>query len=254
MRDVLRVRREQNHRQPECHDRERARKHPVGKTDGDDRRARDDSDADERGGVHRERALQHRAAADQNRRHRGLRRRGRRDDFETAQQFGRAVRARRGILREALHDERRELRRAVGAKRIDRRWDLAHVGDEQLVRREAGEGRTPREQLVRHASEGVDVGPVIGRGVARGLLGRHVGRRPHRGSQLRQRCARRRVGRCRDGLCDAEVGDDRSVPGEEHVVRLDVAMHDAVLVRVGERAREVAQDAHRLRDRQRPAP
>ncbi len=60
-------------------------------------------------------------------------------------------------------------------------------------------------------------------------------------------------GRGRDGLGDAEVRDHRGVPGEQHVVRLDVAVHDAVLVRVRERARDVAQDAHRLGDRQRPA-
>ena len=34
--------------------------------------------------------------------------------------------------------------------------------------------------------------------------------------------------------------------GEQHVVRLDVAVHDAALVRVGERLRDVAQDADRL--------
>ena len=47
-------------------------------------------------------------------------------------------------------------------------------------------------------------------------------------------------------LGDAEVGDDRGAAGEEDVVRLDVAMDDAALVRVGERARDVAQDAHRF--------
>ena len=47
-------------------------------------------------------------------------------------------------------------------------------------------------------------------------------------------------------LRDAEVGDHRDAAGEQHVVRLDVAVDDAVLVRVRERARDVAQDAHRL--------
>ena len=41
--------------------------------------------------------------------------------------------------------------------------------------------------------------------------------------------------------------------GEQHVVRLDVAMDDAALVRVGERLRDVAQNADRLGDRQRAA-
>ena len=52
-------------------------------------------------------------------------------------------------------------------------------------------------------------------------------------------------------LGDAEVGDDRRAAGEQHVVRLDVAMDDAALVRVRQRLRDVAQDADRLGDRQR---
>ena len=81
------------------------------------------------------------------------------------------------------------------------------------------------------------------RGIARRLLGRHVRRRADRRAELRERRAGRRRRRGRDGLRDAEVGDDRRAPGEEDVVRLDVAVHDAALVRVGERARDVAQDA-----------
>ena len=55
-----------------------------------------------------------------------------------------------------------------------------------------------------------------------------------------------------DGLRDAEVGDDRGPAGEEDVVRLDVAMHDAALVRVGERLGDVAQDVDRGGDRHGP--
>jgi hypothetical protein len=42
-------------------------------------------------------------------------------------------------------------------------------------------------------------------------------------------------------------------PREQHVVRLDVAVHDAARVRVGERARHVAQHAHRLGDGSAPS-
>ena len=52
-------------------------------------------------------------------------------------------------------------------------------------------------------------------------------------------------------LRDAEVGDDRGAAGEQHVVRLDVAMDDAALVRVGERARDVARMRDDLGDRER---
>ena len=119
--------------------------------------------------------------------------------------------------------------------------------------RQAGERGLARDQLVRHAAEGVDVGAVIGRGIARRLLGGHVGRCPDGGAQLGERGTRRTLGGGRDGLGDAEIGDDRGVAGEQDVVRLDVAVHDAVVVGVGERARDVAQDAHDLGDGQRPA-
>ena len=52
-----------------------------------------------------------------------------------------------------------------------------------------------------------------------------------------------------DRFRDAEVGDDRRAAGEQHVVGLDVAMHDAALVRVGERLRHVLQDADDFGDR-----
>ena len=68
-------------------------------------------------------------------------------------------------------------------------------------------------------------------------------------------CVSARVGAGRarraDRLRDAEVGDDGGAARQQHVVRLDVAVHDAVLVRVRERARDVAQDADDLRNRQR---
>ena len=51
-----------------------------------------------------------------------------------------------------------------------------------------------------------------------------------------------------DGLRDPEVGYRRAAPCEQHVVRLDVAMHDAVPVRELERARHVAQDPRGLAD------
>ena len=57
---------------------------------------------------------------------------------------------------------------------------------------------------------------------------------------------------------DPEVGNERPpptrrcrrVPGEEDVLRLDVAVNDAACVRIAERLGHVASDAHRLVDRQ----
>ena len=55
----------------------------------------------------------------------------------------------------------------------------------------------------------------------------------------------------RERLGDPEIRDDGGSAGEEHVVGLDVAMHDAALVRVRQSARDVAEHAHRFRNRQR---
>ena len=54
------------------------------------------------------------------------------------------------------------------------------------------------------------------------------------------------LARVEQRLGDAEVRDRRPTLGEQDVLRLDVAVYDAVLVRVRERARHVAQRAHHL--------
>jgi hypothetical protein len=51
-------------------------------------------------------------------------------------------------------------------------------------------------------------------------------------------------------LGDAEVGELRMACHEEHVLRLEVAMHDGAAVRIAERIGDLAQDPQRLVDRQ----
>ena len=54
-----------------------------------------------------------------------------------------------------------------------------------------------------------------------------------------------------EGARDAEVGEQRvAALREQQILRLDVAMHDALLVRVVERTRDLARDAQRLVDRE----
>ena len=89
--------------------------------------------------------------------------------------------------------------------------------------------------------------------VTGGLLRRHVGRCADRRAGLGQRVALRSVRATRDGLRDAEVRHRGAAAREQHVVGLDVAVHDAVAVRIRERARDVAQDADRLVERHRAA-
>ena len=82
--------------------------------------------------------------------------------------------------------------------------------------------------------------------LAHRLLGRHVLRRAEREPGLRHALAARLLHRERD----AEVGDERVAALEQDVLGLDVAMDDAVRVRVLERVGDLARDAHRVVDRE----
>ena len=53
---------------------------------------------------------------------------------------------------------------------------------------------------------------------------------------------------------NSEVHDERVPAREQHVVRLDVAMRDAVRVGVGERVHDLHEDLHRVVDRQLAVP
>ena len=76
-----------------------------------------------------------------------------------------------------------------------------------------------------------------------GLLRREVVRAPH--EHVRAREARLPVGLHQAG--DAEVGElDAAVSGQQHVLRLDVAVDHPLGVRVGERPAHLHADAHRL--------
>src|SRR5439155_593510 len=75
---------------------------------------------------------------------------------------------------------------------------------------------------------------------SRGLLRAHVGRRPDDRSRL---CERLRLPRDAEGAGDPEVRDDGGPARKQDVLRLDVAVHHAVAVRVGQRSRHLRRDA-----------
>jgi hypothetical protein len=137
-----------------------------------------------------------------------------------------------------VHVLRVDLGRRAGLSRglvEGRRRPLDDLGEE-LERRLGVEGHAPEERLVEHGPDGPHVGlrPRLAP-LAQDLLRRHVVRRAHHGAGGRQpRLAGHALG-------EAEVGDERperrAVAGQEHVLRLEVAVD--VAVRVGE--------AHRLR-------
>ena len=252
-RHVMHVRGPQDHRQSERHHEQCTRQHPGRQPDADDRGLREDRHRTGRAHPDQERLLQHPAAGEEHARHRRLRSVASGHGLEHAHEVARLLRPRVGLLLQAAHHQLGERGRRVGAQRAHRLRLLAHVGGEQLARRLLHERRTAREHLVGEAAERIEIGAVIGLGIARRLLRRHVGRRADRRPHLREPLRRAVVARRADRLGDAEVGDRGRAAGEQHVVGLDVAVHDAVLVRVRERLGHVAQQSHRLGDGERRA-
>ena len=123
--------------------------------------------------------------------------------------------------------------------------DVQHQAGEVL----ADERRAPREHLVEHDAQRIDVDAMIGVLARAHLLRRHVFGRAHDVARQRDVAGRRRVG---DGqLGHAEVQHlavtDRSVRvhAQEDVVRLQIAVDDAVEVR----RRDTAHGGQHERDR-----
>ena len=119
-----------------------------------------------------------------------------------------------------------------------------HLGDDRLRRRPA-EGRLAGEHLVEHAAQRVDVAARVELALAHRLLGAHVLRRAERHPGLGHPGAG-----LAGGERDAEVGDERAAVVEQDVLRLDVAVDDAVPMGVVERARDLGGDPDGLADRQ----
>ena len=116
--------------------------------------------------------------------------------------------------------------------------DVHDADGERIFRRVR---HAPEQQLVQHDAETVEVGAAVDRLAAR-LLGAHVVRRADHGTGARH--ARRRIG-C---ASDAEIGQrGGAVLTQKNVVGFDVAMDEALGVRIVQRQRDFARDAQRER-------
>ena len=100
--------------------------------------------------------------------------------------------------------------------------------------------RLTGEHLVRKATERVDVGAAVHVRITGGLLGRHVCRCADARSRLRERGVAPFGTRRADCFRDAEVGDHCCAARDQHVVRFDVPVHHASLVRVRQRPSHIA--------------
>ncbi len=114
------------------------------------------------------------------------------------------------------------------------------------------------DHLVEHDTEREDVGTLVD-GAAIELLGSHVARRAdhdtgvgrgrRHGVLVREIDGGSLLRRARQ-LRDPEIEDlGATLGGQEDVVRLDVAMDDARVVRRGEPARDICGDLDRLTER-----
>ena len=136
----------------------------------------------------------------------------------------------RHVLLERLHDHVGQLVREVGPDHLERQRRVRKNGGHVALVTFAGERPAGPEQTIQHHAERPDVSPAIHATVA-DLFGRHVRRRSERALPV--------VGEVRRGggldLGDAEVEDLRDALaclglGEKDVRRLQIAMHDAVVV------------------------
>ena len=165
------------------------------------------------------------------------------------------------ILLQAALDERHDVRRDVGWKRRPLRRRL-HDGGNRVGDALAFERAAAREHLVEHRAERPHIGALVDGAAAR-LLGRHVsggaeddadaghGARRDRWRLLRIVFSRRpRIGELREPEVEHLHGP---VLADADVRGLEIAVHDALLVRRFERFGDLAGDRQGLVDRHRGA-
>ena len=138
------------------------------------------------------------------------------------------------LLHRAFHD-RDELRREGGVEPVERCGLLGAKLLEQMDGIVAGEGGTQAEELVADGADGIHVGAGIG--AAADLFGGDVAQGAH------DEASPRETGLGGGHLGDAKVEDFHlTVAEKEDIAGLDVAVDDALLVRVVQTATDLSHD------------
>jgi hypothetical protein len=117
---------------------------------------------------------------------------------------------------------------------------------EDRLRRRTGERRLAGQHFIHHAAERVDVASRVNR-ASRRLLGAHVQHGTERETGAGERVRGRAVAH---DLRDSKVCDDGRAAADEDVLRLDVAVDDALRVRIVEREADVTGDLQGLVERE----
>ncbi len=173
---------------------------------------------------------------------------------ELLERLGHRLRRGEAIDRQLLdgaHHDALERRRNVGSTAVQRDRGVPPDAERRgpLVPIVSPlEGTRPAEQLVEDDAEREKIAARVD-AFAQDLFGRHVRGRSERGDVLEPQGRERDLVGAGRALRDPEVEDlDVTVPAHEDVRRLDVAVDDAALVRVGQPSRDGrADDGDRVR-------
>jgi len=173
---------------------------------------------------------------------------------ELVRQLSRRRVAAARFLGEAAFDQPLQRRRQRGG--VERRRRIAKDRGDRLGRGAVLERPAPGRHLVEHHSERELVAAVVHLAALR-LLGRHVGHRADDRAFLGERpgggrlVVAARLARARLDAGEPEVEHfGTSVRRDDHVLRLQVAVHDALRVRGSQRVRHLGADRQQALDRQ----
>ena len=151
--------------------------------------------------------------------------------------FGRARESVFGLLRERMLDHRRDVRGRVGTQLAHRAKALGEMLHHHRGRVRRLERQLAGQHQIAHDTQRIDVAAAVRLALAKCLFGRHVrGRADRDAGDGQLRIALRRA-------CDSEVGHHGApaLAVDQDVLGLDIAVDDTARVRVGERARDFAQ-------------